>query len=488
MLNYSKVLIDSIEREKRGIDYIYPKADKELLHQLLEDINSYAGTNFQYLAELDTFNIHGVGSIVAKYITEFSSEGVKGYLIPQVVSDKTKDCDKLILQLYMHFRSSDEYIAKPGEPAPAHIYVRYDNAFRTLKPKRLAKELMGLAHSPRDAYYLPFTMRMLASWKIPEMKMYLTELMRVHIKNMYITVAEKSHRMAQIVKNIMNTSMRYAVNKGLITDNPATDVPLPKCVAQKAYHTRTIEESNTLNLEQIVILINASRGTGIYMQVLFAVLMGLRRGEINGLKYGDIDFIRQKLHVSRQLGRAANSDDIVFSPKTRTKQEIKLKTLSSDRVLDIPDFVFEEILKSREQYERNRSRRSKTFQDLDYICCSNYGRPRSMQYHFKPFKEILQKNGLPDIRWHDLRHSYATLLMKNDFNLKATSKILGHAKEIVTADIYVDNQENIDDGVGELKEYMDEVVPQRPTDFNEKERVFDYSDFDVTAAFDDLTL
>ena len=318
--------------------------------------------------------------------------------------------------------------------------------------------------------------------------MYLTELMRVHIKNMYITVAEKSHRMAQIVKNIMNTSMRYAVNKGLITDNPATDVPLPKCVAQKAYHTRTIKESNTLNLEQIVILINASRGTGIYMQVLFAVLMGLRRGEINGLKYGDIDFIRQKLHVSRQLGRAANSDDIVFAPKTRTKQEIKLKTLSSDRVLDIPDFVFEEILKSREQYERNRSRRSKTFQDLDYICCSNYGRPRSMQYHFKPFKEILQKSGLPDIRWHDLRHSYATLLMKNDFNLKATSKILGHAKEIVTADIYVDNQEIIADGVGELKEYMDEVVPQRPTDFNEKERVFDYSDFDVTAAFDGLTV
>lgn len=170
MPNYSKVVIDSIEREKRGIDYIYPKADKELLHQLLEDINSYAGTNFQYLAELDAFNIHGVGSIVAKYITEFSSEGVKGYLIPQVVSDKTKDCDKLILQLYMHFRSSDEYIAKPGEPAPAHIYVRYDNAFRTLKPKRLAKELIGLAHSPRDAYYLPFTMRMLASWRMSEMK------------------------------------------------------------------------------------------------------------------------------------------------------------------------------------------------------------------------------------------------------------------------------------------------------------------------------
>lgn len=87
-----------------------------------------------------------------------------------MVSDKIKDCDKLVFQLYMHFRLSDEYIAKPGEPAPAHIYVRYDNAFKNLKPKRLAENLMELAHNPRDAFYLPFTMRMLASWKLPEMK------------------------------------------------------------------------------------------------------------------------------------------------------------------------------------------------------------------------------------------------------------------------------------------------------------------------------
>ncbi|MDD6236140.1 MAG: site-specific integrase [Clostridiales bacterium] len=224
----------------------------------------------------------------------------------------------------------------------------------------------------------------------------------------------------------------------------------------------------------------------IYLQVLFAVLMGLRRSEINGLKYSDIDFVRQKLHISRRLGRAANCDETDFEPKTKTKQEIKLKTQSSDRVLDIPDFVFEEILKAREQYEKNRSRRSKSFQDLNYICCSSYGRPRSMQYHFKPFKEILKNDGLPDIRWHDLRHSYATLLLKNEFNLKAISKILGHAKEIVTEDIYINNQEIIADGIGELKDYMEEVIPEKSREFNEKEKVFDYSGLDVTSAFDNL--
>ena len=94
---------------------------------------------------------------------------------------------------------------------------------------------------------------------------------------------------------------------------------------------------------------------------------------------------------------------------------------------------------------------------------------------------------MPNIRWHDLRHSYATLLMKNDFNLKAISKILGHAKEIVTADIYVDNREIITDGVAELKEYMEEVIPEKPVNFNGTEKVFDHSDVDITAVFYSLT-
>ena len=224
------------------------------------------------------------------------------------------------------------------------------------------------------------------------------------------------------------------------------------------------------------------------MQVLFATLMGLRRGEINGLKYSDIDFVRQKLHVTRQLGRAANSDDVEFAPKTKTKQEIKLKTESSERTLDIPDFLFEEILKERKQYEKNRNRRKKEFQDLDYICCSTYGRPRSMQYNQAPFKKLLKENNLPDIRWHDLRHSYATLLLKNDFNLKAISKMLGHSKEIVTADNYINNQEIIADGVMELVGYMEDVLPTKSIDYSETEKLYDYSSYGMSEVFEKLVV
>ena len=81
------------------------------------------------------------------------------------------------------------------------------------------------------------------------------------------------------------------------------------------------------------------------------------------------------------------------------------------------------------------------------------------------------------------RHRF---LLKKDFNLKAISKILGHSKEIITADNYIDNQELIADGVKELQEYIQEVLPPKPQNYSEKEKLFDCSDFDVSEAFEGL--
>ena len=98
-------------------------------------------------------------------------------------------------------------------------------------------------------------------------------------------------------------------------------------------------------------------------------------------------------------------------------------------------------------------------------------------------KKLLKENELPDIRWHDLRHSYATLLLKNDFNLKVISKILGHAKEIVTADNYINNQEIIADGVGELKNYISDVLPEETSACQKENKVYDHNDFKVEKVF-----
>lgn len=169
MSQYGPFLQKAIEDEKAGIGYCYSEEDREILDEMFEEIN-YFGKKLHYIAELDSFNVAGAGTIMAKYIRRFPSEAVRAYLIPQIVSDRILDGDKLILDLYLHFKDSDAYFSPPGKGSPVHIYVRYDNAFRMLKPKRLKNELIKLAYNPHDVHRLPFTMTMLASWKLPEMR------------------------------------------------------------------------------------------------------------------------------------------------------------------------------------------------------------------------------------------------------------------------------------------------------------------------------
>lgn len=71
---------------------------------------------------------------------------------------------------------------------------------------------------------------------------------------------------------------------------------------------------------------------------------------------------------------------------------------------------------------------------------------------------------MPDIRWHDLRSAFCTILLKNDFNPKAVSKLMGHAKGLITMDVYGDNRGMVTDCVDEMQPFIDEVMPDIETD------------------------
>lgn len=169
-MTVNKILFDRIEKERSGMDYYHSEEDNLTLARMLEEINSYCGTDIHYLAEIATYDIRGAGAIMAKYLDLYQSETIRGYIIPQLVSDNIADCAEIVLRAYLHFKNSDEYVSKIAKPSPAHIYTRYDNALKKLQPKKLKNELLLLASNPRDAYYLPFTMRMMASWKMPQME------------------------------------------------------------------------------------------------------------------------------------------------------------------------------------------------------------------------------------------------------------------------------------------------------------------------------
>lgn len=282
-----------------------------------------------------------------------------------------------------------------------------------------------------------------------------------HITAFLNELCVKAYTTAKQARIILKTSLRYAVSKKLIVENPAENILLPKNPkAQNGeYRTIKIKREQTLSVEQLKLLFDKSKDTKIYLHLMFASLMGLRKGEIRGLKYSDIDYARQTIHVQRQLGKDLSKDQSKLPPKTITKQEISLKTRSSDRILDIPDVVFNAILEERKRYEANRRRRPNDFQDNDYICCSSYGRPRSATFASQKYKQLLRENNLPDIRFHDLRHTYASMLLGEEIDVKAISNSLGHAKSIISVDVYGDNQSIIADGAMEIQPFIDEILP-----------------------------
>ncbi len=288
----------------------------------------------------------------------------------------------------------------------------------------------------------------------------LSELNKGHLIAFYDATAKKSYAVAANARIILKTSLRYAVSKKLIAENPAENVMLPKNPKKKGeYRTIRIKKEQTLTVPQLKLLLEKSKDTSIYLYILFGAIMGMRRSEIRGLKYSDIDYVRQTIHITRQLGKDLSKDQTKLPPKTKTKQEIGLKTKSSDRELDIPDIVFNAIIEERKRYEEHRKRRPKDFQDLGFIICSTYGRPRSDTYASKQYKALLRENGLPDIRFHDLRHTYASMLLSEDVNVKAVSNSLGHAKSIITVDVYGDNERIIGDSTESIQPFIREVLP-----------------------------
>ena len=299
----------------------------------------------------------------------------------------------------------------------------------------------------------------------------LMDLKKGHIKKLYQQIYDYSPSVVRLVQVVINTALKDASVQRFIPSNVADGIKIPhkekklenkKEDFENNYHTMVIDVKKTFKIEEIVTLIKASKVTPIHLHILFAALMGMRKSEINGIKYTDIDYIHRKLYIQRQLGKKKGLEKEEVEAKTFTKQEIQLKSKSSYRVLDIPDLVFEAILEERKKYEANKNRRindhTNPFQDLGFVCCSSYGRSRSRGFIFNYFKKIKEDNNLPDLTFHKLRTTYTTILAKNDFSMKAISKLLGHSSTMITFENYTDKNEIIQDCLEYLEPFIENII------------------------------
>lgn len=210
------------------------------------------------------------------------------------------------------------------------------------------------------------------------------------------------------VHAVLRKALNTAMKRRMITENVINYVDPPR---------REKYEAALIDAKAMQRLLNGCCHTAFYMPILFALSLGLRRGELLGIMWQDINFAEHSIKICRSA-TYVNGTLELSTPKTA----------SSVRTLLIPDALFDALI------------RWKTIQpqpsDLNLVCTDYEGKRLTSNQLQRAFKRILTESGLPNVRLHDLRHSYATLMLKNNVQSKIVCEILGHSSIDVTLDIY----------------------------------------------------
>jgi integrase len=216
---------------------------------------------------------------------------------------------------------------------------------------------------------------------------------------------------------ILHRALGQAVKWGLLRRNPADAVDKPKLARR---------EMQTLSLDQAQALFAVAKGTRVEALLHLAVNTGLREGELLGLRWSDLDWKTGALQVQRQLQRVRGEGKVLSEPKTAAGRRLVMLGPST-------------LAKLRDHHRHQIEARwfvGDKWQEQGLVFCSRIGTPLERNLMIGEYKKLLAQAGLPDIRFHDLRHTAATLMLQQGVHPKVVQERLGHSKISVTLDVY----------------------------------------------------
>jgi integrase len=221
----------------------------------------------------------------------------------------------------------------------------------------------------------------------------------------------------------IHKALKYAVKIDLIPVNPASKIERPRMER----FVGSFYDSNEINR-----LFEMVRGSNLELPVLLGAFYGLRRSEIVGLKWSAIDFENNSLVIRHTVTSFSIDGKYLIHASDSTKNKSSMRTLPL-----VPAFK-EKLVIAMEQQKINRKLCGRSYSNdyLDYICVNELGVRLRPEYLTMAFPRLLEKNGLRRIRFHDLRHSCASLLLANNVPMKQIQDWLGHSDFSTTANIY----------------------------------------------------
>ena len=185
-------------------------------------------------------------------------------------------------------------------------------------------------------------------------------------------------------------------------------------------------------MEQAQILLATARGHKWEALFTLALATGMRRGELIALKWQDINFKTGTLQVVRVLTRVPTK----MPKREHVYMEAEPKTQKSRRNVLIAPFALEALKEHRVRQLEAKLKAGASWQEHDYVFCTLHGTHLGPNHVVEEFKLLLKQAGLPDIRFHDLRHSAASLLLSLEVHPKVVQELLGHTQIGITMDVY----------------------------------------------------
>ena len=218
------------------------------------------------------------------------------------------------------------------------------------------------------------------------------------------------------LRGTLRAALNHAVTWDLIPKNPAAVVSSPR-VEPYEIQPFTPEEARRF--------LNAMRGDRLEALFSVALTMGLRQGEALGLRWRDVDLELGYMRISKQLQRINGRSELV-EPKTNR----------SRRQLAMPTSITQALREHRERQLVERRVTGNRWVDMDLVFCNPAGKPLDATRISKEFHQHLERAGLPQRRFHDLRHSCATLLLVQGVAPRVVMDVLGHSQIAMTMNTY----------------------------------------------------
>ncbi|SDY34816.1 site-specific integrase [Thermoactinomyces sp. DSM 45892] len=264
---------------------------------------------------------------------------------------------------------------------------------------------------------------------IPSMgKLLLTQLKPMHIQNYYSKKLTNgrldgkgglSARSVHHHHRLLHEVLEHAVKWQLIFNNPvkATIPPKPKK-----------KRVNALTKEQVLTVLQLAGKLWCYPIIFFALNTGMRRGEILGLRWKDVDLEKRTISISYSLQRVKKKG-LQLRPATKTE--------GSRRSLAISNSVVDMLKKVQTHQASNKLQVGEFYQDNGFVFSMSCGKPIDPHRVSKEFRHLVKKSdGIPYMSFHDLRHCHATLLLQQGEHPKVVSERLGHSTITLTMDTY----------------------------------------------------